>query len=815
MASLIVRLILLLSIFRQHHFTDSLQYCTSAPVSSSYPVNVFMDTPVLPTGCTTTHAPHNTRDSSFVLSVVNTPKGQVSLRVIRKLPSRFTFVLASARPLLWKLDEGGFSTLYQHKFILSQGSNLLCSNTCPPYNFDNPPDLPPHGKALLDWATNKLTNLRAFVEFSTASDITFDVESAMAGIACPQTGNFPIPGLSAVNSIQHRVTGCLGNTASTTAKEVHVIQLGTPGLSQGRANVIVEVIAVKRMSLPHKLLLILQCRKPVTWTLIGRGFDDSIDVAVSEADDIDLKSHSMTMRRIHLDEARWLTREEPASVTRCETGNHVKLELWEPEPVISSNSTVVQHDEGTDVRWQKTPTSTAQNGIFKTKRCQVGCKLLPPPSGRAPTSAIQPSTLVHQAFSTIPTLSSATTVDRDLPSTSNYNHNLQLQTTNFTKLGLPSPPRARDVFFRMEVFRTDLFRLPYDKVLSAKPGQRIYIQITMTTTDSRLSFLLESCQLSLSSDPKASPRRGFPRVSSSTPIVTPSHFLIESLCPNGSLGLEFYQIPSPLNPSPGEQQINHRFSFRAQPVAAFPGRPSKFRSRLPVSKGHQTGLGQGFARSPFAASSAVVFLHCKLAVCSKGTPIGALPKCMDRDEVCRKEGGNLHTIMSPITNTLTRPIHMQPEDAFTDQNKTSSCSRSWTHKPPPPPRKEAPQSPSVVLWVAMILSFSSFLLGAALVAAIWCIYRHTDPRSLARSPRNLANDGQSDWSELGRFQFKQVVGVALSPFPGETEDVRLQKEDVGMFCSKLLTTERHGEPEREENGTLLIKPITTMHSSHG
>uniref|UniRef100_A0A8C4WRH9 ZP-C domain-containing protein n=1 Tax=Eptatretus burgeri TaxID=7764 RepID=A0A8C4WRH9_EPTBU len=611
--------------------------------------------------------------------------------------------------------------------------------------------------------------------------------------------------------------GCLGSTASTTTREFHVIQLGSSGLSRDQANVVVEVIAMKRMSLPHQLLLILQCKKPVTWKLIGRGFVDTIDVVVNEADDVELKSSSLTMRRIPLDKSEWLMHEEPTSVTRCETGNYVKLELWWPESVISSNSTAngVQHEEGTDVRWQQNPNSTASSGIFKTKRCQVGCKLQPPPSGRAPLSTVQPSTLAHQAFSAIPTFSSATIEDRDLPSTTNYNHNLQLQTTNFTNLGLPSPPRARDITFRMEVFHTDLFRLPHDRVLSAKPGQRIYIQITMTTTDSRLSFLLESCLLSLSSDPKGSPRRGFPRISSSTPVVTPSLSLIESLCPNGSLGLEFYQTPSPQNLSPGEQQINHRFSFRAQPVVSFPGRPSKSRSRLSVSNGDQTGLGQGFARSPFAAASAVVFLHCKLAVCSKGTPIGALPKCKDRDEVCRKEGGNLHNITSPINYTLTRPIHMQPEDAFTGQNKTPSCSKSWTHKPPSPPRKDPSQSPSVVLWVAMILSFSSFLLGAALVAAIWCIYRNTDPRSSARSPRNLANDGQSDWSELGRFQFKQAVGVALSPFPGETEHVRLQKEDVGKFCSKLLTTERHGETEREENGTLLIKPITTMHSSHG
>ena len=67
---------------RMFHFSaptpvsDSLRYCASAPVSSLYPVKVFMETPAVPTVCTTS-TPRNAGHSSFVLSVMNATKGQV------------------------------------------------------------------------------------------------------------------------------------------------------------------------------------------------------------------------------------------------------------------------------------------------------------------------------------------------------------------------------------------------------------------------------------------------------------------------------------------------------------------------------------------------------------------------------------------------------------------------------------------------------------------------------------------------------------------------------------------------------------------
>lgn len=233
------------------------------------------------------------------------------------------------------------------------------------------------------------------------------------------------------------------------------------------------------------------------------------------------------------------------------------------------------------------------------------------------------------------------------------------------KVGSPSSfqdPPNRNTTFNMELYNTDLFRVPSQGVFSVAENGHVYVEVSITKADQELGFAIQTCFISPYSNPD--------RMSDYT--------IIENICPKDE-SVKFYNPMRVHFPIPQAEVDKKRFSFVFKHVF----------------------------------NTSLLFLHCELTLCTKKEKDPQkLPKCVLPDEACTSLDASMIWAMIQNKKTFTRPL------AVIHNEETVTSIR--TQNPDPPPIFHGLDTLTV-----MGIAFAAFVIGALLTGALWYIYSHT------------------------------------------------------------------------------------------
>ncbi|XP_007885358.1 transforming growth factor beta receptor type 3 isoform X2 [Callorhinchus milii] len=259
----------------------------------------------------------------------------------------------------------------------------------------------------------------------------------------------------------------------------------------------------------------------------------------------------------------------------------------------------------------------------------------------------------------------------------------------------PNLPQRSNATLSMDLYTTDLFRTASQGVHTVSENRPLFVEVSITKSDPEISFVIQSCSISPTSDPDADS----------------SYIIIENICPKED-SVKFYSTRKMDFPVAQEEMENKRFSFVFKPIYSMP----------------------------------LVFLHCEITLCSKKEADGAgnsiLPKCIPPDEACINV--NLKTIMAMMKNkqSFTKPLAVIPGKVITQEPRMN-------------PGKPQPyiiyglDTPTVVG-----IAFAAFVIGALLTGALWYIYSHTGEavgrQSVPTSPP--ASENSSTAHSIGSTQ---------------------------------------------------------------
>ncbi|XP_075689340.1 transforming growth factor beta receptor type 3 isoform X1 [Rhinoderma darwinii] len=221
-----------------------------------------------------------------------------------------------------------------------------------------------------------------------------------------------------------------------------------------------------------------------------------------------------------------------------------------------------------------------------------------------------------------------------------------------------------NVTFDMELYNTDLFLTPVKNPFSVAENGQVFVEVSVTKIDKELSFVINNCFVSSSSNADAATM----------------HTIIENICPTDE-SLKFYKVKNMNYPTLQEQTEKKRFSF--------------------------------MFKSMFNAS--LVFLHCELTLCTNSDgAVEGLPKCIPPEEACVSLDVSMIMVMMDKKKTLTKPL------AVVSLDKAPGTSVSSVRPSIPEPIFYGLDT-SIVVGIA----FAAFLIGALLTGALWYIYSHT------------------------------------------------------------------------------------------
>ncbi|KAG9483167.1 transforming growth factor beta receptor type 3 isoform X1 [Eleutherodactylus coqui] len=226
------------------------------------------------------------------------------------------------------------------------------------------------------------------------------------------------------------------------------------------------------------------------------------------------------------------------------------------------------------------------------------------------------------------------------------------------------PPAPPNVTFKMELYKTDLFLTPVQDPFPVAENGQVFVEVSVTKVEKELSFVIQTCSVSSSSNMDAST----------------DHIVIENICPTDD-SVKFYTVKNTNNPKLQEQTEKKRFSFM-------------FKSMFNTS---------------------LVFFHCELALCTNSDgALDGLPKCIRPEEACVTLDSRTIIVMIDNKKTLTKPLAVVSEGKppGTPINKV-------------PPSIPEPIFYGLDTPVVVGIAFAAFIIGALLTGALWYIYSHT------------------------------------------------------------------------------------------
>ncbi|XP_048457941.1 transforming growth factor beta receptor type 3 isoform X1 [Rhincodon typus] len=239
--------------------------------------------------------------------------------------------------------------------------------------------------------------------------------------------------------------------------------------------------------------------------------------------------------------------------------------------------------------------------------------------------------------------------------------------------GFPSLTQNKNATLNMELYNTDLFRTPSQGVHTVSENNPLFVEVSVTKSDPEISFVIQTCYISPSSDP----------VSSSD-----YYTIIENICPKED-SVKFYS-PQKLDfLVPHAEMERKRFSFVFKPVY----------------------------------NMSLVFLHCEITLCSQkdtesqGFP--NLPKCIPPDEACIDVNLQIIMAMMRYKQSFTKPLAVIRERMNLPKTPVIPDSQVNVERPRPYIIYGL-DTPTVVG-----IAFAAFVIGALLTGALWYIYSHT------------------------------------------------------------------------------------------
>ncbi|XP_067892862.1 transforming growth factor beta receptor type 3 isoform X1 [Heterodontus francisci] len=238
--------------------------------------------------------------------------------------------------------------------------------------------------------------------------------------------------------------------------------------------------------------------------------------------------------------------------------------------------------------------------------------------------------------------------------------------------GFPSLTHLNNATLNMELYNTDLFRTPSQGVHTVSENRPLFVEVSVTKSDPEISFVIQTCYISPSSDP----------------VAYSDYTIIENICPKED-SVKFYNSQKLDFLVPHAEMEKKRFSFVFKPVY----------------------------------NMSLVFLHCEITLCikkdakSQGFP--NLPKCIPPDEACINV--NLQIIMAMMRNrqSFTKPLAV----IRGKMNLPNTQVKPDSQIPAEIPRPYiiyGLDTPTVVG-----IAFAAFVIGALLTGALWYIYSHT------------------------------------------------------------------------------------------
>ncbi|XP_069795291.1 transforming growth factor beta receptor type 3 isoform X2 [Narcine bancroftii] len=224
----------------------------------------------------------------------------------------------------------------------------------------------------------------------------------------------------------------------------------------------------------------------------------------------------------------------------------------------------------------------------------------------------------------------------------------------------------------MELYNTDLFHAPSQGVYTVSENRPLFVEVSLTKSDPDISFVIQTCYISPSSDPAA----------------YSDYAIIENICPKED-SVAFYSSQKLDFLVPRAEMEKKRFTFIFKPVY----------------------------------NMSLVFLHCEITLCNKkdgqnrGFP--DLPKCIPPDEACINVNFQIIMAMARNRQSFTKPLAVIPGKS-TPPNTQVKIDTWINAEKARPYIVHGLDTPTVVG-----IAFAAFVIGALLTGALWYIYSHT------------------------------------------------------------------------------------------
>lgn len=236
----------------------------------------------------------------------------------------------------------------------------------------------------------------------------------------------------------------------------------------------------------------------------------------------------------------------------------------------------------------------------------------------------------------------------------------------------PSMNQVNNATLNMELYSTDLFRAPTQGVHTVSENAPLFVEVSITKSDPDISFVIQTCYISPSSDPAAHS----------------NYAIIENICPRED-SVAFYSSQKLDFLIPHAEMEKKRFSFIFKPVY----------------------------------NMSLVFLHCEITLCSKkdGETQGFpnLPKCIPPDEACISVNFQIIMAMARNRQSFTKPLAVISGKVAPTIAQVKMDTQIIAEKPRPYIIYGL-DTPTVVG-----IAFAAFVIGALLTGALWYIYSRT------------------------------------------------------------------------------------------
>ncbi|XP_069823763.1 transforming growth factor beta receptor type 3 isoform X3 [Dendropsophus ebraccatus] len=640
--------------------------CLLSPVTAHHPVQAFLESYHVLSGC----ASKGTINEPQEVHVINLrcveedacqSEHEVTLHLtpiasldVHSKP--LVFILSSPRPVTWELKSERLKVDVARYFFVSPGSSVhyeagsLSQKTQTEVKL-----LPDDNDSLLKWTMKNYRAVTSFTEMKMTNYIDIRVgEDHSFPATCNVQRNF-----ISLNYLGRYLETKFAESCVLDVEDkqlVYIIELDSPSdklYSSFQVDIIVDISPRRPdTSIVKNLVLILKCKESVNWVIRPDNIEGRLEILTPNSvtfsrTEKTLMTNKLVMADIPATQERlikWATdRDYPVtSYTHVPVANKFHILLDEIEMMDDGNFT-----DPPELFLLRNANQDQSPDFFKLFGGGDGPELPKEPEEVQGNINVALSVKCDEN-------QMVATIEKDCLK---FNCTIPRNCTD--------PVTAiNNVSFKMDLYRTDLFLSPDHNITDVPDNGQVFVEVSVNKVEKELSFVIQSCFVSSSSNVDAST----------------GHNIIENICPTDE-SVKFYKVTNKNDPTRPEQTERKRFSFM-------------FRSMFNTS---------------------LVFLHCELTLCAKRDgALRGLPKCIRPDEACTTLDSSMLMVMIDNRKTLTKPLVVvsQGSPPGTSVNKA-------------PPSIPEPVFYGLDTPVVVGIAFAAFIIGALLTGALWYIYSHT------------------------------------------------------------------------------------------